>query len=62
MEIESLKGKVSDTEWNLRVELAAIYRLAALYGWTDLVFTHISVRLPTAKGEPEQFLLNPYGL
>lgn len=62
MQIESLKGKVSEVEWNLRVELAAIYRLAALYGWTDLVFTHISVRLPTAKGEPEQFLLNPYGL
>lgn len=62
MQIESLKDKVSEVEWNLRVELAAIYRLAALYGWTDLVFTHISVRLPTAKGEPEQFLLNPYGL
>jgi len=62
MQIESLKDKVSEIEWNLRVELAAIYRLAALYGWTDLVFTHISVRLPTAKGEPEQFLLNPYGL
>lgn len=62
MQIESLKGKVSDAEWNLRVELAALYRLAALYGWTDLVFTHISVRLPTAEGEPEQFLLNPYGL
>ncbi|MEG0488944.1 MAG: class II aldolase/adducin family protein, partial [Acinetobacter sp.] len=62
MQIESLKGKVSEDEWNLRVELAAIYRLAALYGWTDLVFTHISVRLPTEEGEAEQFLLNPYGL
>ncbi|MHA3891061.1 class II aldolase/adducin family protein [Acinetobacter sp. GXMZU3951] len=62
MQIESLQGKVSDAEWKLRVELAALYRLTALYGWTDLVFTHISVRLPTAKGEPEQFLLNPYGL
>lgn len=61
MQIESLKGKVSEDEWNLRVELAALYRLTALYGWTDLVFTHISVRLPTAIGEPEQFLLNPYG-
>ena len=40
MQIESLKDKVSEVEWNLRVELAAIYRLAALYGWTDLVFTH----------------------
>ena len=62
MQIESLKDKVSEVEWNLRVELAAIYRLAALYGWTDLVFTHISLRLPTALGEPEQFLLNPYGM
>ncbi|MCO6060101.1 class II aldolase/adducin family protein [Pseudomonas sp. MOB-449] len=59
MQIESLKGKVSDAEWQLRVELAACYRLAALYGWTDLVFTHISVRLP---GEHEHFLINPYGM
>lgn len=62
MQIDSLKGKVSDAEWQLRVDLAACYRLAGLYGWTDLVFTHISVRLPTAPGEPEQFLLNPYGM
>lgn len=62
MQIESLKDKVSEVEWKLRVELAAIYRLTALYGWTDLVFTHISVRLPTAEGEAEQFLLNPYGM
>ncbi len=59
MQIESLKGKVSDAEWQLRVELAALYRLTALYGWTDLVFTHISVRIP---GEQEHFLINPYGL
>ena len=62
MKIESLKGKVSDLEWDLRVNLAAVYRLAALYGWTDLVFTHISVRLPTEAGQGEQFLLNPYGM
>lgn len=45
-------------EWQIRVELAAAYRLVALFGWDDLVFTHISARLP---GEPEAFLINPYG-
>ncbi|MCH7345493.1 class II aldolase/adducin family protein [Pelomonas sp. CA6] len=55
----SLRSQVSDAEWQLRVDLAACYRLVALYGWTDLVFTHISARLPDA---PDQFLINPYGL
>ena len=54
-----IKESVSEEEWNARVELAALYRLVALYGWDDLVFTHISVRVPS---EPEHFLLNPYGL
>ena len=49
----------SPEEWKLRVELAAAYRLAALYGWTDLVFTHISARIP---GPDHHFLINPYGL
>lgn len=62
MQIESLKDKVSEAEWRLRVDLAACYRLVALYGWTDLVFTHISVPLPVTPGEKQQFLLNPYGL
>ena len=50
-------------EWALRVDLAACYRLVALYGWSDLVFTHISAKLPTSVtvGE-DQFLINPYGL
>jgi len=59
--IERLQGKVSDIEWQLRVELAALYRLCALYGWTDLVFTHISAKLPDEDGE-ERFLINPYGV
>jgi len=59
--LPSLKGKVSDEEWRLRCELAATYRLVALYGWDDMIFTHISVRLPSENGE-ERFLLNPYGL
>ena len=50
-------------EWALRVDLAACYRLVALYGWSDLVFTHISAKLPASvSGEEAQFLINPYGL
>jgi ribulose-5-phosphate 4-epimerase/fuculose-1-phosphate aldolase len=59
MQIASLKQVVSAEEWQLRVELAACYRLVALYGWTDLVFTHISARVP---GPEHHFLINPYGL
>ncbi|MEM9898343.1 MAG: class II aldolase/adducin family protein [Pseudomonadota bacterium] len=61
LSIPSVKDTVSEEEWRLRCELAATYRLAALYGWTDMVFTHISVRLPSEDGE-ERFLLNPYGV
>jgi len=50
---------VSAEEWRLRVDLAACYRLVALYGWSDLVFTHISARIP---GPEHHFLINPYGL
>ena len=46
-------------ERQLRIDLAACYRLVALYGWTDLVFTHISARIP---GPEDHFLINPYGL
>ncbi len=60
-EVERLEGKVSDTEWSVRCQLAATYRLCGLYGWTDLVFTHISARLPDEDGE-ERFLINPYGI
>ena len=50
-------------EWALRVDLAACYRLVALYGWSDLVFTHISAKLPSSvTGGEDQFLINPYGL
>ncbi len=54
---------VSAEEWQLRVDLAACYRLVALYGWSDLVFTHISAKLPeSVSGDQHQFLINPYGL
>ncbi len=59
MHIPSLQDQVSPEEWALRVELAAAYRLVALYGWSDLVFTHISARVP---GPEHQCLINPYGL
>jgi len=59
MEIASLRQVVSEEEWKLRVDLAACYRLVALYGWSDLVFTHISARIP---GPEHHFLINPYGL
>ncbi len=57
--IPSLKGKVSAEEWAIRVDLAAAYRLVAYYGWDDLVFTHLSARIP---GPEHHFLLNPYQL
>ncbi|MEZ5463337.1 class II aldolase/adducin family protein [Dokdonella sp.] len=59
MNIPSLEGKVGAEEWQLRCDLAACYRLVAMHGWTDLVFTHISARLP---GEGHRFLINPYGM
>jgi ribulose-5-phosphate 4-epimerase/fuculose-1-phosphate aldolase len=49
---------LSDAEWQARADLAALYRLVDLYGWSDLLGTHISHRVP---GEPDHFLLNPYG-
>ena len=59
VDIPSLKGKVSDEEWAIRVDLAAAYRLVAHYGWDDLIFTHLSARIP---GPEHHFLLNPYQL
>lgn len=59
--VPRLEGKVSVTEWEMRKQLAATYRLCSVYGWTDLVFTHISARLPDENGE-HRFLINPYGV
>jgi ribulose-5-phosphate 4-epimerase/fuculose-1-phosphate aldolase len=59
MHIPSMKEVVSAEEWQLRCDLAAAYRLVAMYGWSDLVFTHISARIP---GPEHHFLINPYGL
>ncbi len=59
VEIEPLEGKVGDEEWAIRVDLAAAYRMIAHYGWDDLIFTHLSARVP---GPEHHFLLNPYNL
>jgi len=53
-----LKNKVSAQEWQLRVDLAACYRLIALHGWDDLIYTHVSVRIPGT----EHVLINAFGL
>ena len=57
--IRSVKAQVPAEEWAVRVDLAAAYRAVALYGWDDLVFTHISARVP---GPGHHFLINPYGM
>jgi ribulose-5-phosphate 4-epimerase/fuculose-1-phosphate aldolase len=59
VEIPSLEGKVSEEEWKIRVDLAAAYRLIAHHGCDDLIFTHLSARVP---GPEHHFLLNPYQL
>jgi ribulose-5-phosphate 4-epimerase/fuculose-1-phosphate aldolase len=58
IKVEGVREQVSAEEWQLRVDLAACYRLVARYGWDDLVFTHISARVP---GPDHHFLINPYG-
>ena len=56
---QSVKDIVSPEEWAIRVDLAACYRMVAHYGWDDLIFTHISARVP---GPDAHFLINPYGM
>ena len=54
-----VRARVSAEEWALRVDLAAAYRLVDQYGWTDMIYNHISARVP---GPDHHFLLNPFGL
>ncbi|WP_286262685.1 class II aldolase/adducin family protein [Thalassotalea atypica] len=56
--IPDLKNKVSDIEWQTRVDLAACYRLVQMHGWDDLIYTHISARIP----DTDEFLINAFGL
>ena len=53
----NIRDQVSEEEWAVRVDLAAAYRLVAYYGWDDLIFTHLSARVP---GPEHHFLINPY--
>jgi len=55
---DHLQDSVSDAEWKTRLDLAAAYRLVALFRWDDLVFTHLTARIP----DTEEYLINPYGL
>src|SRR5690348_13999169 len=52
-------GRVGAAEQKVRIELAAAYRVVHLWGWTSLIFNHITARVP---GEKEHFLINNYGL
>ncbi len=53
----AVRDRVSAEEWQARVDLAAAYRLVAMYGWDDMIFTHLSARVP---GPEHHFLINPY--
>ncbi|MBL8673506.1 MAG: class II aldolase/adducin family protein [Rhodospirillales bacterium] len=55
----TVRTRVGAAEWEMRVKLAACYRLVERYGMSDMVYTHISARVP---GGEEHFLLNPYGM
>ncbi|WP_340265847.1 class II aldolase/adducin family protein [Sphingobium mellinum] len=59
VDLPSMKHRVSDAEWQIRVDLAAAYRLIAHFGWDDVIFTHLSARVP---GQENHFLLNPFDL
>src|SRR5215216_4563434 len=59
MDTADVRSQVGPEEWARRVELAACYRLVALHHWDDLIFTHISARVP---GPEHHFLINPYGM
>src|ERR1700722_14902212 len=57
-QLSNVRAKVSEEEWQCRVDLAAAYRLFAKFGWDDVIFTHLSARVP---GSDHHFLVNPYG-
>ncbi|AJW96245.1 class II aldolase/adducin family protein [Burkholderia gladioli pv. gladioli] len=57
--VSARRSDISPEEWEMRINLAACYRLTALFGWDDLIFTHISARVP---GPEHHFLINPYGM
>ena len=61
--LPSLRDQVHPDEWTARLELAACYRVFAMLGWTEMIYNHITVRLPASvSGSEKQFLINPFGL
>jgi len=59
LEREPITAGISDAEWQVRKDLAAFYRIAAIYNFDDFLYTHISARVP---GPEHHFLINPFGL
>src|SRR5581483_10315228 len=59
MRESSIRHRVTEAEWQTRVDLAAFYRLVALYGMSEIIFNHVTARVP---GTDDEFLINPYGL
>ena len=57
--LKPVGSHITDKEWEVRVDLAAVYRLVDMYGWSDMIGTHVSARVP---GPEDHFLLNPYGM
>src|SRR5438876_3230492 len=57
--VKSVREQVSPEEWQARIDLAACYRLTAMYGMTEMIANHISCRVP---GSHDHFLINPYGM
>ena len=57
--VNDIRAAVGEAEWASRVDLAACYRLVALYGMTDLIYNHISAQVP---GHDDKYLINPYGI
>lgn len=57
--VTQLRSNISENEWRMRVDLAACYRLVDLYGWSDLIGTHLTARVPD---EQDRFLINAYGM
>ena len=61
--VPSLQARVHPDEWQVRLQLAACYRVFAMLGWTEMIYNHITIRLPdSVTGGDKQFLINPFGL
>ena len=61
-ETRAVSDAITPAEAELRRDLAAAYRMAAIFQWDDMIGTHFTARVPTGPGEPEAFLINPYGM